>query len=694
MALQSRSSYGGGGGATWPIKTELECLLAARQKLHKAVEKTQELGTQINGWENRLRMLRQRHAPLERALAPLQLQADATGGMSSRIERAMTAATSLLKMFNVMHGLERILSKEPQEDFDGYLAAVMQLEEARDYLKHKYTAGVRCLEEAVKRLELDASSNTDSHHLHHLQQSLVSLQAGGTTCSELDGGLLDMALRQLEGEFKRLVGEHGVVMWLPAIMPSEETTTTADDSSYTTTTDKDLQPSFAPDVMQKLHAILERVAADSNNHRHRACLQMYQETRSSLVRLSLQALQVQYLRNSTPELVDRVESEELQNMIGFWMQHLEVAVKVLYAGERRLACQVFKDLGQPVWAECVGKVAHAGMIAFLQFGEAVACSERAPEKLCGLLDMFDAMEKCAKSILRVFDGEMDGIRSRYRELQKQVVYGASKTFQEIARWIEVQNYPLAFDGGVTQLSSYVVNYLKYLVQEYSSPINKVLRIEHSWRSEDQPQEMDLSMWILQFMQALEQQVESRSKEHSNTALRHIFMMNNLYYICNRAKTSELGPLLGEYWLSNLSQKVEKHALRFQKEAWKPVLVHLSRDGLSLSSGGRSAARELVRQRLRSFAASFEEACLTQSKWIIAEEDLRVGAQVSVVQAVVPAYRSYLQNFGSFLDSQSSFPNKYVKYSPEMVEKMLGELFMAGRSNNGSDRHTPIEDHQV
>jgi len=141
-------------------------------------------------------------------------------------------------------------------------------------------------------------------------------------------------------------------------------------------------------------------------------------------------------------------------------------------------------------------------------------------------------------------------------------------------------------------------------------------------------------------------------------------------------------------------QVEKHALRFQKEAWKPVLVHLSRDGLSLSSGGRSAARELVRQRLRSFAASFEAACLTQSKWIIAEEDLRVGAQVSVVQAVVPAYRSYLQNFGSFLDSQSSFPNKYVKYSPEMVEKMLGELFMAGRSNNGSDRHTPIEDHQV
>jgi hypothetical protein len=30
------------------------------------------------------------------------------------------------------------------------------------------------------------------------------------------------------------------------------------------------------------------------------------------------------------------------------------------------------------------------------------------------------MEKSAKSILRVFDGETDGIRSRFQALQKQV----------------------------------------------------------------------------------------------------------------------------------------------------------------------------------------------------------------------------------------------------------------------------------
>lgn len=141
-------------------------------------------------------------------------------------------------------------------------------------------------------------------------------------------------------------------------------------------------------------------------------------------------------------------------------------------------------------------------------------------------------------------------------------------------------------------------------------------------------------------------------------------------------------------------QVEQHALRFQKEAWQPVLVHLSRDGLSLSSGGRSATRELVRQRLRSFASAFEDTCLKQSKWIIAEEDLRVGTQLAVVQAVVPGYRSYLQNFGSFLDSHASYPNKHVKYSPEIVERMLGELFIPVKAVNGNNRHKSNGNHQV
>lgn len=140
-----------------------------------------------------------------------------------------------------------------------------------------------------------------------------------------------------------------------------------------------------------------------------------------LMCIDVQALNVEYLQNSTPELIDKVPWVDLQTMIQKWTQQVEVAVKVLYAGERRLARQVFKDLGQPVWVECLSNVAQPGISAFLQFGESVSKSSRSPEKLCKLLEMSEGLEKSAHSVIQVFDGQACcGIRSRYRELLKQV----------------------------------------------------------------------------------------------------------------------------------------------------------------------------------------------------------------------------------------------------------------------------------
>lgn len=139
------------------------------------------------------------------------------------------------------------------------------------------------------------------------------------------------------------------------------------------------------------------------------------------VLLQLQDMDIDYLQNSTPELVNQIPWDDLQHMIQLWTQQLEVVVKILYAGERRLARQVFKDLGQPVWVECLSKMAQQGITPFMHFGESVSKSSRSPEKLCKLLDMFESMEKCEHSVIQVFDGQAcHEIRSRYRELLKQV----------------------------------------------------------------------------------------------------------------------------------------------------------------------------------------------------------------------------------------------------------------------------------
>jgi exocyst complex protein 7 len=139
----------------------------------------------------------------------------------------------------------------------------------------------------------------------------------------------------------------------------------------------------------------------------------------------------------------------------------------------------------------------------------------------------------------------------------QVVAQACRTFWEFKQWVVEQHEgSMAPDGSVTKLSSYVVNYLKYLVSDFYNPImDKVLKIEQSWRAQGRAEDSGLANGVLLFMQALERQVEGRSNEYSDPALRHIFLMNNLWYMRTRSKKCELGPLLGEQWLTEQRRKV-------------------------------------------------------------------------------------------------------------------------------------------
>lgn len=129
------------------------------------------------------------------------------------------------------------------------------------------------------------------------------------------------------------------------------------------------------------------------------------------------------MENITPKSVNSIPWDDLQIMIQTWSQQLEVVVKILYAGERRLARQVFKNVenSKTVWVEILRNLAEPEINAFVRFGDSVAASERSPEKLCKLLEMYESMEKCEHSVIQVFDGQACAeIRTRYRELLKQV----------------------------------------------------------------------------------------------------------------------------------------------------------------------------------------------------------------------------------------------------------------------------------
>lgn len=118
-------------------------------------------------------------------------------------------------------------------------------------------------------------------------------------------------------------------------------------------------------------------------------------------------------------------------------------------------------------------------------------------------------------------------------------------------------------------------------------------------------------------------------------------------------------------------QVEDHALAYENEVWGPLLKYLGREGFN-AQGGRSVVRELVLKRIRDFTASFDTTCQRHQRWIIAEEDLREGTKVAVLQAVVPAYKNFLTSFESLFDSGSG-PKNYYKYTVDNIEHMISEL---------------------
>lgn len=233
-----------------------------------------------------------------------------------------------------------------------------------------------------------------------------------------------------------------------------------------------------------------------------------------------------------------MEWESLENAITLWIQRFKLALKTVLVAERKLCSQVLGGIMEGIiWPECFVKIAEKIMAVFFRFGEGVARSKKEPQKLFKLLDMFDSLEKLKPEFFSIFDGEAGAdIRIRFTELGKLLIHASSRVFWEFGLQIEAESDGSATpqDGSVPKLVRYAINYLKYLVSDnYSIPMVKVLRTEQIWRqgilSKRESDEILLKDSILNIMEALQRNVESKRMRYQDKILSHVFAMNTYWY---------------------------------------------------------------------------------------------------------------------------------------------------------------------
>ncbi|XP_062229692.1 exocyst complex component EXO70A1-like [Phragmites australis] len=625
-------------------------LLAARRALRAGVDKSRALSHALAREGSRLEEIQMRLPVMEAAVRPIRAPRKALAAAGPNIDRAVGPAAAVLKVFDAVHGLEPSLLVRAgvSEDLPGYLAVLAQLEEALHFLSDNCGVASQWLADIVAYL--GERKLADPRFVSDLAEALEHLK---NSSADLDGGLLTAALDMLEAEFRRLLAEHSS----PLAMKEPGDSNPAS-----------VAPSRIPvAVVHKLSLILDRLAA---NGRLDHCSTAYADARGDTVSASLRALGLDYLKDSTED------AQALSPSVELFGRHLVFAVHHLLEAERKLCVAVFERRPEAA-SLCFAEIAaRAGILDFLKFGRAVADARKDPIKLLRLLDVFDSLNKLRPDFNRLFGGKACvEIQSRTRELVKRVVDGAVEIFEELLVQVELQrDMPPPVDGGVPRLVSFVAKYCNQLLgEQYRSVLTQVITIHRSWRKEVFDDNMLVDA-VLNIVKTLEVNFDTWSKAYEDVTLSYLFMMNIHWHFFKHLKGTKLGELLGDAWLREHEQYKDYYSAVFLRESWGTLAPLLSREGLILFSKGRATARDLVKQRFKSFNTNFDELYQKQSTWVISDRDLQQKTCHLVVQAIVPVYRSFMQNYGPLVEQDVS-ASKYVKYSAEDLDKMLNTLFL-------------------
>ncbi|KZV21748.1 exocyst complex component 7-like [Dorcoceras hygrometricum] len=429
-----------------------------------------------------------------------------------------------------------------------------------------------------------------------------------------------------------------------------------------------------PDAVIDLRDISDRMIRSGYE---KECCQVYCSVRRDVLDECLTILGVEKL---SIEEVQRMDWRSLDDKMRKWIPAVKLVVRGLLSGEKRLCDQIFtgSDLIKEV---CFLETSKGCVMQFLNFGEAVAVGRRSAEKLFRILDMYDALAAVIPDLQALFMDEDAGdmVCSEAKGVLDALGEAAIGTFVEFENAVqgEASRKPMQ-NGEIHPLTRYVMNYAKLLV-DYSDTINSLLETveDNSGFENENNDNLEttstslIAQRLLALITSLESNLDEKSRMYEDGALQHIFLMNNILYIVQKVKDSDLRKVLGDNWIKKRRGLIRQHATHYLRAAWTKVLSCLRDEGIGGSSS--SAAKVVLKERFKNFNACFEDTYRIQTAWKVPDPQLREELRISISEKVIPAYRSFLGRFGCQLES-GRHAGKYIKYSPEDLENYLLDLF--------------------
>ncbi|XP_047149873.1 exocyst complex component EXO70A1 [Vigna umbellata] len=601
-----------------------------KESLHKSQTITDNMVSILGSFDHRL-------SALETAMRPTQIKTHSIRSAHDNIDKTLKAAEGILAQFDQTRMAEAKILRGPHEDLESYLGAVDQLRANVRFFSSKKSfksseamvthannllaKAITKLEEEFKHLLTNYSKPVEPDRLFEcLPNSLRPSNSG----KQSEGGGRNHSGKQ---------SSEAVTFTLPTLIP--------------------------PRVIPLLHDLAQQMVQAGHQQQ---LFRIYRETRATVLEQSLRKLGVERLSKDD---VQRMQWEVLEAKIGNWIHYMRIAVKLLIAGEKKICDQIFDGVDS-LKSQCFAEVTASSVAMLLSFGEAVAKSKRSPEKLFVLLDMYEIMRELQPEIEKLFESKAcTEMREAAINLSKRLAQTAQETFVDFEEAVEKDaTKTTVMDGTVHPLTSYVINYVKFLY-DYQSTLKLLFH-------EFDPNDPDGQLAIIttRIMQALQTNLDGKSKQYKDPALTQLFLMNNIHYIVRSVRRSEAKDMLGDDWVQIHRRIVQQHANQYKRISWAKILQCLT---VPASENNNAVTRTMIKDRFKTFNDQIEELHQRQSQWTVPDSELRESLRLAVAEVLLPAYRSFLKRFGPVIENGKN-PYKYMVYSPEHLEQMLGEFF--------------------
>ena len=359
--------------------------------------------------------------------------------------------------------------------------------------------------------------------------------------------------------------------------------------------------------------------------------------------------------------------EYLDTMFQRWMTASDVATKVLFPIEPKLCDLVFSGFSS-VTSHCFIEVCQEATFQLLNFADVIAYGS--PSKWC-LFKMVDIFEQLNNLIPKFQSLFPDSLVNEAIAVRNRLGVASRELF------MKMHNFIFKVPAAKQIVSSYgprhqmTINVMSYV----SSACMKRRTLEQIL--EEFPKvhnEVEASFFFLkqveQIMRMLQRKLIVMSENSKDSALRHIFMLNNRSHIEAMNKFSRLETIFGYDWFQNNKAKIQQNLDLYKRCSWDEVMDFLKLDN------NDSITEELLKEKIHLFNNRFEAICRVQSAWFIHDSKLKGEIISSVGNILLPAYGIFV---GRLQDTLGNEAYNYIKYGMFEIEDRLNLLFL-GNTN--------------